>query len=165
MTSEQDNGAQPDANSDPMTGEPGAHPVGVGVGSASGAAVGAAVGSLAGPVGTAIGATIGGLAGGLAGKGVAEKANPSVEDTYWREHFSSRPYVKPGAEYGQYAAAYRFGWEGRGRYGELNWETAEPRMREDWDRTGESGIAWGEASPAAKDAWERLRDDHSHEDI
>lgn len=46
--------AQPDANRDPMTGAPGAQPVGVGVGSAGGPTVGAVVGSLAGPVGTAV---------------------------------------------------------------------------------------------------------------
>jgi hypothetical protein len=121
MTSEQDKSTKPDANRDPITGEPGAHP--------------------------------------------AEKANPSAQDTYWREHFASRPYVRPGAEYGEYAAAYRVGWEGPGRYGELNWEKAEPRMGEDWHRTGESGLDWAKASPAAKDAWERLLDDHSHENV
>ena len=45
-----------DANRDPITKAPGAHPVGVGVGAAGGGAAGAAIGSLAGPVGTAVGA-------------------------------------------------------------------------------------------------------------
>ena len=40
-----------DANRDPITDAPGAHPVGVGVGATGGAAGGAAVGSLAGPGG------------------------------------------------------------------------------------------------------------------
>ena len=160
MTNNNKNDKRPDANRDPMTGEPGAHPVGVGVGSAGGAVVGAALGSLAGPVGTAVGAAIGGVTGGLTGKGVAEKVNPTVEDTYWREHFASRPYVKPGAKYHEYQAAYRFGWESHGRYGELNWEKAEPRMRDDWQHTGDTGVDWAKASPAAKDAWNRVRGDH-----
>ena len=43
------------ANLDPITGAPGAHPVGTGIGAAAGGvAAGAAVGSVAGPVGTVI---------------------------------------------------------------------------------------------------------------
>jgi hypothetical protein len=157
-----------DANRDPMTGEPGAHPVGVGIGSAGGATIGAVVGSIAGPVGTAVGAAIGGVAGGLTGKGLAEGANPTVEDAFWREHYGSRPYVQPGTQYEAYQPAYRFGWEGRGRYGELNWEKAEPRLREDWRRAGgETRLQWERASPAVKDAWDRIRDDadYSKENI
>jgi hypothetical protein len=68
--------------------------------------------------------------------------------------------VKPGTQYEAYQPAYRFGWEGRGRYGELNWEKAEPRLREDWRRAGgESRLGWEKASPAVRDAWNRLRDD------
>ena len=41
-----------DMNRDPITGEPGSHPVGTGVGAAGGAAAGAVVGSVFGPIGT-----------------------------------------------------------------------------------------------------------------
>jgi phage tail tape-measure protein len=68
-----------DANSDPLSRSPGAHPVGVGVGAAGGGAAGAAVGAVAGPVGAAVGAAVGAVAGGLAGKGVAEVVNPTVD--------------------------------------------------------------------------------------
>ena len=58
-----------DANPDPITGEKGAHPIGVGIGTAAGgAAAGAAAGMAAGPVGAVAGAVVGGIAGGLAGK-------------------------------------------------------------------------------------------------
>ncbi len=56
---------------DPITGEPGAHPVGVGVGAVGAGAAGAAIGSIGGPIGMLIGAAIGAVAGGLAGKEVA----------------------------------------------------------------------------------------------
>jgi hypothetical protein len=160
--------AKPDANRDPLTGEPGAHPVGVGLGSAGGAAIGAVVGSLAGPAGTALGAAVGGVAGGLTGKGVAEEANPTVEARYWRESYPSRPYARAGTGFETYEPAYRLGWEGAGRYGELNWEKAEPRLREDWRRAGSAGsLDWDAASPAVRDAWDRIRDgvDYSQENI
>ena len=68
------------ANRDPLTGAPGAHPLGTGVGAAAGGmAAGAVAGSLAGPVGAAIGTAIGAVAGGLAGKGVAEKVVPTAQ--------------------------------------------------------------------------------------
>jgi Glycine zipper len=134
MNNEKNKEAQPDANRDPITGAPGAHPVGVGVGSADGAAVGAVVGSFAGPAGTAVGAAIGAVVGGLSGKGVAESGNPTVEDAYWRENYRSRPNVKAGAKYQEYQAAYRHGWEGHRRYGELDWDKASPAARDAWDR-------------------------------
>jgi outer membrane lipoprotein SlyB len=65
---------------DPITGAPGAHPIGVGAAAATagvaGAALGAAVG---GPVGAVVGAAVGAVAGGLGGKAAAEAVNPSVE--------------------------------------------------------------------------------------
>src|SRR4051812_26680344 len=67
-----------DANADPITGAPGAHPVGTGIGAAAGGiAAGAAIGTVAGPIGTAIGAAVGAVVGGLAGKGVAERIDPT----------------------------------------------------------------------------------------
>jgi hypothetical protein len=48
-----------DLNPDPITGEPGSHPIGTGLGAGGGALAGAAIGSVAGPLGTAAGAVIG----------------------------------------------------------------------------------------------------------
>src|SRR6478672_4189022 len=72
-----------ETNPDPITGAPGAHPIGVGLGAAAGGiAAAAAAGTLAGgPIGTVVGAAIGAVVGGLAGKGAAESMNPSVDDT------------------------------------------------------------------------------------
>ena len=72
-------GTDSSENRDPISGTPGAHPVGTGVGAAAGGiAAGAAAGSVAGPVGTVVGAAVGAVAGGLAGKGVAEKVDSTV---------------------------------------------------------------------------------------
>jgi phage tail tape-measure protein len=147
--------AEVDANRDPISGEPGAHPVGVGVGATGGAAIGGAMGTLAGPIGTVVGAAIGGLVGGLAGKTVAEGINPTAEDAYWSANYTTRPYVKAGAAYRDYQPAYRFGWEGRSRYQDLDWDAAEPRLQADWQHMGETGVNWTHASPAVRDAWER----------
>src|SRR5829696_1050286 len=76
-----------DLNPDPITGEPGSHPVGTGLGAAGGGAAGAAIGAVGGPVGVAVGAAIGAIVGGLSGKGVAEAIDPTAEQAYWQENF------------------------------------------------------------------------------
>lgn len=143
-------------NRDPLTGAPGAHPVGVGVGAAAGGmAAGAAVGTVAGPVGTAVGAAVGAIVGGLAGKGVAESIDPTAEDAYWRENYASRDYVSQGRSYDDYGPAYGYGVN---RYdSDRSFEDVEPELAEGWlSARGTSPLPWGDASPAARDAWERV---------
>jgi uncharacterized protein (TIGR02271 family) len=119
------------ANPDPITRQPGSHPVGTGVGAAAGgaagigaaAAAGAAAGTAAGPIGTGIGAAAGAVVGGLAGKAAAEHVNPSELDRYldytvvdrdnnkigtidavWEDHTGQPAYV-----------AIKTGWLGMGK--------------------------------------------------
>ncbi len=149
----------PDSNADPITGAPGAHPIGTVAGAASGAAAGAAVGAVAGgPIGLAAGGVVGAVVGGLAGKGVAEAVNPTAEDAYWRENFRSRPYAKDSnSTYETYAPAYRTGWEAREKYAGRQWSDVETDLRATWDRgRGKSSLAWSDARGAAHDAWDHV---------
>ena len=103
------------------TSELGSHPVGTGVGAAVGgiagaAATGAVAGSTVGPIGTVVGAVAGAVVGGLAGKGIAGLIDPVAEDNYWRDAYSSRPYVSSGATYDDYGPAYRYGIDSYQRY-------------------------------------------------
>lgn len=155
----------PETNPDPITKAPGAHPVGTGVGAAIGGAAGvggaiaagALAGSVVGPVGTAVGAVVGAVAGGLIGKGVAEGIDPTVEHAYWKQSYTSRPYVKPGTAYEQYAPAYQHGWQSRTRYPEQNFDSVEADLRKDWEANrGTSRLSWEEAKAASRDAWNRV---------
>ncbi len=147
------------ANLDPITGAPGAHPIGTGVGAVAGAAAaGAAVGTVAGPIGTLVGAATGAVVGGLAGKGVAEAIDPTLEDAYWRENYSERPYVAQGSTYDDYGPAYGFGVDAVSRYPERSFDDVEPELSQQWgDRRGASGLRWDSARDAARDAWTRAR--------
>jgi hypothetical protein len=162
------------ANRDPLTGEPGAHPVGAGVGAAAGGAAagaalgvagaaiaggvaaGSAIGAAAGPVGVVVGAIAGGVAGGLAGKNVAEQIDPTIEDAYWKEHHQTRSYYKPGMSYkDDYLPAYRYGWEARGTNAGRDYSELEPELRKNWTTSrSRSRLEWEQASLAARDAWE-----------
>jgi uncharacterized protein (TIGR02271 family) len=155
---------EPDENRDPISGQPGAHPVGTGIGAAGVGAVGAVVGGvIGGPVGAVVGSAVGAVAGGLIGKGAAESVDPTVEDAYWREQHSSRPYYEKGRTYEDYQPAYRTGYEGYSRYGATGrtFEDAEPDLRRDYDthrttQTKSQGFTWDKAKHAARDAWDRV---------
>lgn len=154
-------------NRDPITGETGAHPVGVGVGAAAGGAMtGAAAGLVAGPVGAAVGAAVGAVLGGLAGKGVAEEVNPTEEVTYWRDNYASRPYYEKSTTFQEYEPAYRYGWESRGAHGNRTWMEVENDLSSGWNKAkGESNLGWDRAKHATRDAWERVShvgDDAGH---
>jgi hypothetical protein len=149
-----------DANRDPITGAPGAHPVGTGIGAAvGGAAAGAAAGTVAGPVGTVIGAAAGAIAGGLAGKGIAEKIDPTVEDAYWRDNYRGRPYVTEEARYEDYGPAYRYGVESYPRHAGRSFDDVETELARDWGGArGMSRLEWDDARHPTRDAWQRLSD-------
>ena len=146
-----------DRNEDPITGEPGAHPVGVGVGTAAGgAAAGMAAGMAAGPVGAVVGAVAGGVAGAFAGKAVAEHVDPTEEDAYWRENYKTRSYVDKGTDYSTYQPAYRYGWESHSRYADKSFDQVEPEMRSGWEKSrGSSSLTWDKARHAVRDAYDR----------
>lgn len=150
---------QLEANLDPISGEPGAHPLGTSVGAAGVGSVATVVGSVvAGPVGALVGAVVGSVVGGLAGKSTAEKINPTFEDEHWRDNYGSRPYVEKGAVYADYQHAYRAGYEGFDRYGHngCSYEDIEPRLRRDYEETQNgAGMSWERAKQAVRDAWER----------
>lgn len=146
-----------DLNRDPITGTPGAHPVGTGVGAAAGGAAGAAVGAVGGPVGMVAGAVVGAVVGGLAGKGVAEGINPTVEDAYWRDQYSRETYYAKDHTYDDYAPAYRTGYEARGRYAGKRFEDVETEIARDYgNNRGSSRLGWDKARVATRAAWDRV---------
>jgi hypothetical protein len=147
-----------DLNPDPITGEPGAHPLGTGAGAAGGAATGAALGgAVGGPIGAAIGGAVGAVAGGVTGSSAAERLNPTEEDAYWRDNFRKRPYADETLSYDHYRPAYRYGWESRTKLVGRRWDEVERDLERGWrENRGESRLGWGDAKLAARDAWQRI---------
>jgi hypothetical protein len=148
-----------DSNPDPITGAPGAHPVGTGLGAAGGGATGAAIGAVGGPVGMAVGAVVGAVAGGLAGKGVAEMVDPTVEDAYWENNHHKQPYYEKGSEYSDYAPAYRTGYQSYTTHGAAGrkFEDVEPDIRRSYESAkGNTRVGWDKAKHATRAAWDRI---------
>lgn len=151
------------ANRDPLTKEPGSHPMGTGVGSAGGAAAGAAAGAvLGGPVGAVVGGVVGAIVGGAAGHAAGEAVNPTIEAAYWNENYKTRPYYRAGQAYTDYEPAYRYGWESgaRAEYRGRKFHEVEAELEKGWEKAkGATSHTWGQAKDATRDAWDRVHRD------
>ena len=122
-------------------------------GVAGGAAAGALAGGLTGPAGAVIGAAVGAVAGAVAGR---MKADPVVEDAYWRDNYSSRPYAS-GSSYDEYQPAYRYGIDSYSKYPDRSFDDVEPELGRNWGNArGQSSLDWERAKHATRDAWQRL---------
>jgi hypothetical protein len=96
--------------------------------------------------------------------GGPEQFNPVLEDNYWRENFSSRPYAHADLGYSHYQPAYRFGWESRMRWQGHRWEDAEPHLMREWEAArGESKSTWEQVKDAVRDAWDHVTPGHRNE--
>ena len=154
-----------DLNRDPITDEPGAHPIGTGIGATGGAVAGAAAGSGAGPIGAAVGGVVGAVVGGLAGKAAGEAVNPTAEEAFWRDNYDKEPYYEQGRSFDDYGPAYRLGLTGRDRYREDQWTSVEPRLASEWESTrGNSTLNWERARPASQAAWSRADEQYRRYD-
>lgn len=151
-------------NRDPITGEPGSHPIGTAIGTAVGAtaglagaaATGAALGTVIGPVGTVAGAAIGGIIGGLAGSAAGEDVNPTDEHAYWNENYKDRPYTQQGESYDTYKDAYHHGIEAYKNHQGRSYDEIEPHLKNEWTGQNNRPLSWDKASHATRDAYNRL---------
>ena len=149
---------EPSKNPDPISGQPGAHPLGTGVGAAGGAVAGAAIGAaISGAVGGVVGAVVGGIAGAYGGKGVAEAMNPTKEDAYWRKHHAAQPYADTSYSYEHYAPAYRIGYEAARKHAGKKYEEIEDDLALDYERNrAGSALSWDQARHATRAAWTKV---------
>ena len=146
-------------NADPITDNPGSHPIETGLGAVvGGAASGVAIGMVAGPVGAAIGAAVGAVAGGYAGKGVGELLDPTTQDNWLREHLDEQQLSPADADLPWYRAAYRFGVQAAYRHAAIGFDQAEPSLKGEWATSGvDTDKTWEEARGTVKAGFERAR--------
>ena len=146
-----DNINNSDLNRDPITGEPGSHPIGTAVGGMGGAAAGAAIGAIGGPLGMLIGGAIGAIAGGAAGHAAGEAIDPTIEDTYWNDTYSQTTYYRDGYDYTtDYQPAYAVGYANRAKYpAGTTFDSVESDLERSWHEVkGNSRLAWGRKRPS-----------------
>ena len=87
----------------------------------------------------------------------AERVNPVVEETYWRENYLRETYYERGYTFEDYLPAYRTGWEGRLRYAGRTYEQCERELQRDYQRNrGTSQLEWAKNRHAVRAGWERF---------
>jgi len=83
--------------------------------------------------------------------------DPTLEETYWRDNYASRPYVDSGTPYTEYSPAYRYGWESYQRHAGRKFDEVESDLERGWDKAkGASKLTWMKAKNAVRDAWHRI---------
>jgi len=84
-------------------------------------------------------------------------SNWSSEETYWRDNYSSRPYVSGDRNFEYYRPGYRYGYESASRYRGRGWNEVEGDLRSGWDRYEHRGQStWDNVKDAVRDAWDRV---------
>lgn len=79
------------------------------------------------------------------------------ENSYWKEHYSTRPYAMADRGYDYYQPAYQYGWESAERYRPQPWHAVESDLRTGWDKArGQRTSTWEEVKHAVRDAWDRV---------
>lgn len=127
-------------NPDPITDQPGSHPIETGIGAVlGGVASGLAVGAVGGPVGALIGGIVGGaVGGGLAGKGVGELIDPTTEDNWIREAFGGGKADQSPEMIAAHRRAFRYGLVAQERFPGRMFRDAEAELRRGWEDVGEA---------------------------
>jgi len=145
-------------------------------GAAIGAAAGAVVGALAGKASKDKGYGDSGVVGDggamplddpdsdrvqesvRAGQAGYAASGLSADEGYWRDNWSSRPYVRSDATYDDYSPAYRYGADAHNRYPGQHFDDIEPHLERDWQGArGTSSLEWEHARHASRDAWQRVK--------
>ena len=90
---------------------------------------------------------------------LAEAVDPTVEATYWRDNYSSRPYVESTDSYDDYGPAYGYGVDSFGKNKGRDFDDVEPELSRDWNASrGTSSLTWDKAKNASRDAWNKVSD-------
>jgi len=151
---------------DPMTEEPQFHPKETTLGAAAGGAAGGLLGLLAGPLGGVAGLAAGASIAGYLGNLLGEKFHPTDEEEFWRYEYEKRPYYRPDRPYEMYGPAYSMGYLGFGHFYETgkSFDQIVPQMRDFYEqRAPNDSLAWEEARPAVRDAYDRACQLHEQE--
>jgi hypothetical protein len=88
------------------------------------------------------------------------------EDTYYRSDWDKN-YSSLGGSYDDYAPAYRYGSESRGKYSGRAWDDVESDLRSDWDsRYASNGgpSTWEKFKAAVKRGWDKITPDMNDDD-
>jgi hypothetical protein len=85
----------------------------------------------------------------------------TTEENYWRNNYTSRPYVRANADadFDYWSPAYRYGYDAAQRFQGHRWDEVESDLRSGWDQYEHRGSArttWEQIKDAVRDGWDRI---------
>lgn len=86
-------------------------------------------------------------------------ADWKTEEDYWRNNYSSRPYIGTDKDFDRWRGAYRYGYDAANRYQGRKWEDVESDLRGGWDTYEHRGTVrstWEQVKAAVRDGWDRI---------
>jgi hypothetical protein len=82
------------------------------------------------------------------------------EESWWRDSFASRPYVRADRGFDFYSPGYRYGFESATKYRGRQWKDVEPELERGWDSfRGTARSTWQDIKEAVRDAWDHVTGD------
>lgn len=88
---------------------------------------------------------------------VDEQLSWGAEETYWRDNWTSRPYVSADRSFDYYRPGYRYGFESANRLRGRQWADVENELEGGWTRYEHRGQStWENVKDAVRDAWNRV---------
>ena len=81
----------------------------------------------------------------------------NLDQQWWRENFTNRPYVTADQRFEDYEPGYRFAYQSVSRYRGKKFNEIEPSLRSDFDTfEGRGQSTWDNMKEAVHDAWDKL---------
>ena len=159
-STKRDEHVEADTNPDPITGEHGSHPVGVGLGGAAGgAAAGALVVRWPARSGRPWVRSSGPWRGDSPARESPSRSTRRSRTPTGARHHKTRPYVDQNSTYDDYRPAYQYGWESRARHADKSFDEVESDLGRNWETAkAKSKLSWDKAKHATRDAWDRVVD-------
>jgi hypothetical protein len=77
----------------------------------------------------------------------------ATEESWWRQHYRTRPYVESDRNFTHYQPAFRYGFENARRYSGRHWDEVEPELRRGWQQYHRGELEWEQAKDSVRDAW------------
>ena len=91
------------------------------------------------------------------------------EESFWRNNWERRPYVRADRGYDYYSPGFRYGYESAHRLRGREWSDVEQELSSGWETYEHRGESkWEELKEAVRDAWHhvtgREHDEHVRAD-
>jgi hypothetical protein len=86
-----------------------------------------------------------------------------AEEEFWRDAWTTRPYINADRGFDYYQPAFRYGYESASRLRGRDWSDVQKDLEAGWGNwEGKGEGTWEHMKEAVRDAWNRVAHAHRH---